>query len=115
VTVKNFAFVSEAAKREYMDLPKEIQTEFGISLRAVQENKKPFLDVTSLSSSVGPGTIELKINGSPAFRSVYIAKYENTVFVLHSFEKTTNGVDKQAMKTAKARYKELISELKKLK
>lgn len=115
MTVKNFAFVSEAARREYMDLPDKIRSEFGINLRAVQENKKPFLDITSLSSSIGPGVIELKINGSPAYRSVYIAKFENTVFVLHSFEKTTNGVDKQAMKTTMDRYKELKSELKNLK
>ena len=43
------------------------------------------------------------------------AKFEDTVFVLHTFEKTTDGVDKQAMKVAKQRYKELMSELKKLK
>ena len=108
---KRFAFVSDAAEREYTDLPKNIQREFGVNLRAIQENKKPFLNITTLSS-LGAGIIELKINGSPAFRCVYIAKYLNTVFVLHSFEKTTNGVDKQAMKTAKARYKELLSELK---
>lgn len=109
---KRFAFVNDAAEREYKELPKGIQLEFGTSLRAIQENKKPFLQITSLSSSIDAGVIELKINGHPAFRCVYIAKYLDTVFVLHSFEKTTNGVDKQAMKTAKARYKELKSELK---
>ena len=61
------------------------------------------------------GVIELKINGSPAFRCVYIAKFENTVFVLHSFEKTTNEVDKKAMETLLDRYKELKIELKNLK
>jgi len=38
------------------------------------------------------------------------------VFVLHTFTKTTNGVDKKAMNTAKGRYKMMvkaISELKK--
>lgn len=115
MTVKNFAFVSEAARREYMALPENVRHEFGVSLRAVQENKKPFLDITSLSSSIGPGVIELKINGSPAFRCVYIAKFENTIFVLHSFEKTTNEVDKKAMKTLLDRYKELKIELKNLK
>jgi len=111
VTEKRFAFVNDAAEREYKELPKDVQFEFGASLRAIQENKKPFLNITSLSS-IGAGIIELKINGHPAFRCIYIAKYLNTVFVLHSFEKTTNGVDKQAMKTAKARYKELKGELK---
>jgi len=111
--MKGFAFVSDAAEREYMDLPKDVLAEFGTSLRAVQEDKKPFLPIKSLND-IGAGLIELKINGSPAYRCVYIAKFMNTVFVLHSFVKTTNGVDRQAMKTAKARMKELKGELKKL-
>lgn len=108
----NFAFVSTAAQKEYLELPKDVQREFGISLRAIQDNKKPFLPITPLSS-IGAGVIELKINGSPAFRCVYIAKFSNAVIVLYSFEKTTNGVDRQAMKTLKERYKELKAELRK--
>lgn len=112
--MKEFAFVSDAAEREYKALPKEVQQEFGTSLRAVQDNKKPFLKITSLSD-IEAGVIELKINGSPAFRCVYIAKFMNTVIVLHSFTKTTNGVDRQAMKTLEKRYKELQFELAKMK
>lgn len=112
--MKQFAFVSDAAEREYKALPKEVQQEFGTSLRAVQDDKKPFLPIKSLNS-IGAGVIELKINGSPAFRCVYIAKFMNTVIVLHSFTKTTNGVDKQAMKTLKQRYNELLSELANMK
>ena len=41
--MKKFAFVSDAAEREYKALSKEVQQEFGTSLRAVQDNKKPFL------------------------------------------------------------------------
>ncbi len=114
VQMRQFAFVSDAAEREYKALPKEVQQEFGTSLRAVQDNKKPFLPITLLKS-IGAGVIELKINGSPAFRCVYIAKFFDTIFVLHSFEKTTNGVDKQAMKTLEKRYKELKAELAKMK
>jgi phage-related protein len=112
--MKKFAFVNDAAEREYKDLPKDVQSEFGTSLRAIQEDKKPFLAITPLTS-IGAGVIELKINGSPAFRCVYIAKFGDTVFVLHSFEKTTNGVDRQAMKTLEQRYKELKIELANMK
>lgn len=108
--MKQFAFVNDAAEREYKALPKDVQQEFGTNLRAVQDDKKPFLPITFLKS-IGAGVIELKINGSPAFRCVYIAKYRDAVIVLHSFEKTTNDVDKQAMKTLEQRYKELKSEL----
>ncbi|MES1023655.1 type II toxin-antitoxin system RelE/ParE family toxin [Gloeocapsa sp. BRSZ] len=68
--MKGFAFVNDAAEREYKALPKDVQQDFGTSLRAVQENKKPFLSITPLKS-IGAGVIELKINGSPAFRCVY--------------------------------------------
>ena len=112
--MKNFAFANGAAKREYQDLPKEIQQQFGTSLRAIQNDKKPFLPIQTLES-IGAGVIELKINGSPAFRCVYIAKFLDAVVVLHSFEKTTNGVDRQAMKTVEKRYKELKAEIEKMK
>ncbi|GMR08633.1 MAG: hypothetical protein BMS9Abin26_1639 [Gammaproteobacteria bacterium] len=109
--MKKFAFVNDAAEREYRELPRDVQSDFGTSLRAVQDDKKPFLPTTSLGS-IGAGVIELKINGSPAHRCMYIAKYEDTVVVLHSFDKTTNGVDRQAMRTGKQRYKELMAELR---
>jgi hypothetical protein len=38
---------------------------------------------------------------------VYCVKYLDTVFVLHAFEKTTNGVDHKAMVTAAKRYREM--------
>lgn len=110
--MKRFAFVSPAAEREYRDLPKDVLQEFGMSLRALQEDNRPFLPITALKA-IGSGVIELKINGSPAYRCVYVAKFEDTVIVLHSFAKTTNSTDKQAMKTLEARYKELMSELRK--
>jgi len=91
-----------------------MQQQFGTSLRAVQDDKKPFLLIATLEG-IDAGVIELKINVSPAFRCVYITKFLNTVVVLHSFEKTTNGVDRQAMKTVEKRYKELKAEIEKMK
>lgn len=107
--MKKFAFVSDAAEREYKDLPEGIQDEFGKDLRRIQYGQDPELAVEHLSS-VGAGVVELKVNGSPAFRCVYVAKYLDTVVVLHSFSKTTNGVDRQAMKLAEQRLKVLKTE-----
>lgn len=101
-----FAFVNDAAEREYKKLPEEVQDEFGKDLRKIQYGQAPDLDLEHLSS-IDSGVIELKINGSPAFRCVYVTKYLETVIVLHSFVKTTNGVDRHAMTVAKQRLKEL--------
>jgi phage-related protein len=108
---KKFAFVNDAAEKEYKDLPDKIQDEFGKDLRKIQFGEVPVLPITYLDS-VGQGVIELKKNGSPAFRCVYVTKYLDTVIVLHSFTKTTNGVDRQAIKIAEQRLKELMAELR---
>lgn len=108
---KKFKFINEASKKEFLDLPEEIISQFGSDLNAVQQNKKPFSDIKDISSSVGPGSIEIIKNGSPAYRTVYCVKYLDTVYILHSFTKTTQGVDKQAMKTAKERYKLMMQEI----
>jgi phage-related protein len=79
----------------------------------VQYSRDPALAIKQLSS-VGAGAIELIINGSPAYRCIYIAKYANTIFVLHSFVKTTNRTDRHAMAVAENRLKELKRELRKM-
>jgi len=105
--VKKFEFVSRAAVKAYLALPRDIQYQFGTDLNAVQQGKDPFSAYKVLTESVGPGAIELIENGSPAYRAVYCVKYLDTVFVLHAFEKTTNGVDHKEMATAAKRYKEM--------
>ncbi|MCS3430602.1 type II toxin-antitoxin system RelE/ParE family toxin [Klebsiella sp. BIGb0407] len=84
--MKKFAFVNNAAEREYKILPLDIQVQFGKDLRLIQYGQDPQLPIDFLES-VGMGIIELKINGSPAYRCIYIAKYLDTVVVLHSLKK----------------------------
>lgn len=105
--MKKFEFVSQGALKAYMALPKDIQYQFGTDLNAVQQGKPPFSAHKVLTETVGPGAVELIENGSPAYRAVYCVKYLDTVFVLHAFEKTTNGVDHKEMATAAKRYKEM--------
>jgi phage-related protein len=109
--MKKFAFVSDAAEREYKDLPEKVQDEFGKDLRKIQYGKSPKLPISHLDG-IGHGVIELKKNGSPAFRCIYVTKYLDTVIVLHSFTKTTNGVDRKAINVAEQRLKDLLAEHK---
>ncbi|WP_256597903.1 type II toxin-antitoxin system RelE/ParE family toxin [Pseudomonas sp. XWY-1] len=88
--------MSAAAEREYKDLPKDVQDDFGKDLRRIQYGQDPERPIKSLTESVGAGAIELIINGSPAFRCVYVAKFADMVVVLHSFIKTTNRSDRHA-------------------
>ena len=102
-------FVSHAAEREFnkLNLPKDVAEDFAKALDDILTGRAPALPTESLQHTVGKGAIELKINGSPAYRLVYVSKYNDTLYILHTFKKTTNGVDRPAMKLAEKRYKEI--------
>ena len=100
---------SDAAKRAFNKLPKDVQEDFAKALQDVVDGRKPSMEVKPLNH-LGKnikGVIELIINGSPAYRSVYVAKFNNTVYLLHAFTKTTDGVDRKAMDVVVKRYKEI--------
>ncbi|MEY8251327.1 MAG: type II toxin-antitoxin system RelE/ParE family toxin [Colwellia sp.] len=106
---------SPAALKAFKGLPEDIQLQFTLDLNAIAQDERPYSDFKDISGSVGKGAIELIENGSPAFRVVYCVKYLGTVFVLHAFTKTTNGVDKPAMDTAAKRYKDMMEEVNRVK
>ena len=43
---------------------------------------------------------------------IYVAKFEDTIYVLHAFEKKTQKTRKADIALAKARYKALVGERK---
>lgn len=110
--MKKFKFINNQSKKEFLALPENIQMRFASDLNALCQNKEPFSKFKHLKESIGIGAVELIENGRPAYRTIYAAKFADTVFILHSFTKTTNGVDKKAMKTAKQRYKLMREEIK---
>lgn len=102
--MKKFAFVNAAAERAFFSLPHEVQLQFSNDLRRVRIGKDPISRFKVLKGTWS-GVVELIENGSPAFRAVYCAKHADTVYVLHAFSKTTNGIDRKAMSTVEDRYK----------
>ncbi len=111
--IKHFEFVNAQSLKEFKELPEKIQLRFANDLNEIRNGKEPYSRYKHLKESVGVGAIELIENGRPAFRTIYVAKYNNTVYILHSFTKTTNGVDRRAMETAAKRYKLMLGKLNK--
>jgi phage-related protein len=103
--MKAFEFVSEAARADYLALPRPVQRRFGRCLRAVQEGK-PAPAVKCVAPMVGRGAAELVQNGSPAYRVIFSSKDPETVCVLHAFTKTDQGADRPNLETARKRYRE---------
>jgi phage-related protein len=110
--MKELRFINKQSLKEFKALPDHIQKRFALDLNAVCQDRQPFSKFKHISDSVGIGAIELIENGRPAYRTIYVAKYNDTVYILHSFTKTTNGVDRKAMATAKKRYKAMMVEAK---
>lgn len=111
--MKKFQFINKQSHKEFKALPDQIQKRFANDLNVIAQNKAPFSKFKHLTDSVGTGAIELIENGRPAYRTIYVAKFGDTVYILHSFTKTTNGVDRKAMDTAKRRYKTMLKEIEK--
>ena len=64
-------------------------------------------------STVGAGAGEIRIKDEAGiYRVIYVAKFEDAVYVLHAFEKKTQKTRKTDIALAKARYKALAEERK---
>jgi len=98
---RTIEFFSKAAEKDFYKVPpREVVISFITQIEEkIAVNLKPTIPIDHL----GDGVVELKINGSPAFRCAYTIKKPGTVVILHTFAKTTNGADVNNVRLAKAR------------
>ena len=80
--------------------PKAIQWDFGNSLREMQNGRPAKLKVRPMQS-IGAGVFELKDADEKAwYRMVYLARIEDTIYVLDCFEKDTAKTERKDLNTA---------------
>lgn len=80
----------------------------GRELRRVQTGEMP-TDWKPMIT-VGPGVAEIRIHAENEYRIIYIAKFEEAVYVLHGFTKKTQQTSKRDIALAAKRYRELQQE-----
>lgn len=99
---KKLVFINAQAEKAFKGLPKAEQIGFIFQLETLIANGcSPLLRIDHLPND----TIELKMNGRPAYRCVYYNKLPNEVVVVHAFKKTTNGSDRKNLDTVALRMK----------
>lgn len=59
--------------------------------------------------AVGPGVKEVRVHGRNEYRVMYVAKFVEAVYVLHTFVKKTQQTAKADIDLARTRYKQLIA------
>lgn len=100
-----------SAYDDLLEFPVDVRRQAGFQLSKVQaglepEDWKPF-------DEVGAGTREIRVRESGgAFRVVYVAKFEEALYVLHCFQKKTRVTSQQDKRIAGARYRAVVNERK---
>jgi phage-related protein len=93
------------------DFPAGARREAGFEIRNIQSGSKP--SDWKPMSTVGAGAGEIRLKDECGiYRVIYVAKFEEAVYVLHAFEKKTQKTRKADIDLAKARYKALVRERK---
>jgi phage-related protein len=97
-----------SAYDDLLAFPRDARKEAGFQLAKVQaglepSDSKPFEDV-------GAGTKEIRIReASGVYRVMYIAKFEEGIYVLHCFPKKTQATKRRDKAIATARYRAVIA------
>jgi len=98
--------------KDLLHFPIGAKQDAGYQLHRIQhgldpEDWKPF-------QSVGAGVKEIRISDSGnAFRIMYVAKFAEKIYVLHSFQKKRQKTPSKDIELAKIRYNAIAEEEKK--
>ena len=102
--MKSLRFVGSSLD-DLKDFPAEARRHVGYELHAVQaglmpSDFKPMLNVGSVAYE-----IRVKVLGE--WRVIYVAKFDDAVYVLHAFQKKTQKTRKEDIDLAAKRYKQI--------
>lgn len=91
--------------------PTDARREAGHQIDLVQNGVGPD-DWKPMSATVGPGVKEIRIRDEAgAFRVIYVARFNDAIYVLHCFQKKTAQTSKRDIDLAAKRYRDLKKEL----
>jgi phage-related protein len=94
---------------DLLDFPADPRREAGFQLGKVQAGLEP--DDWKPFDDVGSGTREIRIKDSQGiFRVMYVAKFEEAIYVLHCFQKKTEATAKRDKDIAETRYRAVALE-----
>jgi phage-related protein len=97
-----------SAYEDLLGFPDDARRQAGFQLGKVQAGVEP--DDWKPFDGVGAGTREIRIRDeSGAFRVMYVAKFEEAVYVLHCFQKRTQATSRKDRDIAETRYRAVVS------
>ncbi len=85
--------------------PEAARRDAGFQLGFVQRGMQP-ADWRPMPS-IGSGVQEIRINTGGAFRIIYLAKYEEAIYVLHVFRKKSRRTAKKDIELTRKRFNDV--------
>ena len=87
--------------------PQSARRMAGLQLDRVQRGLEP--DSWKPMATVGAGVREIRVrDAAGAFRVLYVAQFEQAVYVLHCFQKKSARTSRSDIDIGKQRYRELV-------
>ena len=102
--MKALAFVGTSLA-DLGDFPAEARRTAGFELWQVQRGLMPSDFKPMLN--VGPGVYEIRVRASGQWRLIYVARFENSVYVLHAFGKKSQKTRIEDIELARKRYQQI--------
>ncbi len=96
-----------SSKRDVRRFPDEARQEAGFELFQVQQGLEP--SDWKQMTSVGVGVREIRIHARGEFRVLYVAKFEEAVYVLHAFTKKKQKTAGADLEIARGRWRTLVA------
>ncbi len=101
-----------SALDDLRNFPKSARREAGYQLDQVQRGFDP--DDWKPMAGIGAGVREIRIRDeSGAYRVIYVARFDDAVYVLHCFQKKSRKTSQRDIDLSRQRYRDLKRELMK--
>jgi len=102
--MKGLKFIGSSLD-DLRNFPAEARRQAGFELAAVQRGLEP--SDWKPMNMVGTGVREIRIHVLGEWRVLYVAKFADTVYVLHAFQKKTRKTRREDLELARRRYKQI--------
>lgn len=103
--MKPVVFLGDSLDR-LRTFPGQARRNSGYQLDRVQRGLDP--DDWKPMTTVGPGVREIRVrDSSGAYRVLFVASFDDAVYVLHAFQKKTQRTSARDLLMAQARFREL--------
>jgi len=97
-----------STRRDVRAFPKDARRWAGYELYRVQQGLDP--SDSKAMASVGVGVREIRVHTDLEHRVLYVAKFEEGVYVLHAFDKRSRKTSRDDVALARQRFRDLIRE-----